>query len=96
MTTPATRLHAAQASDRLTTALVDAASRGDKIPCGDYSVAYLFLSEDQADRQIAMRLCRPCVVKTECLEAAIANNEVFTVRGGHDFTRTPGRPKTAA
>jgi Transcription factor WhiB len=95
MTTAAARTRAAEATHALTMGLLNAAARGDKIPCGDYSVAYLFLSEHKADRQIAMRLCRPCVVKTECLEAAIANNEVFTVRGGRDFSRTPGRKKVA-
>lgn len=88
-----TAREARQATDLLTMALLNAASRGEKIPCGDWSVNHLFLSEDPADRQIAMRLCHSCPVFDPCGEAADANQEVFDVRAGGDYTRRPGRKK---
>jgi hypothetical protein len=84
---------ARQANDRLTMALLNAASRGDKIPCGDYSIAYLFLSESEQERKLACLACHTCPVFNPCGEAADANQEVFGVRAGRDYTRRPGRKK---
>jgi hypothetical protein len=95
MTTSATRTRAAKATHNLTMELLNAAERGDKIPCGDQSVAYLFLDEDKQNRRAAMRLCHSCPVFDPCGEAADANQEVFGVRAGRDYTRTPGRKKVA-
>jgi hypothetical protein len=86
---------ARQATDRLTIALLNAASRGDKIPCGDYSIAHLFLSESEQERKLAALACHTCPVFNPCGEAADANQEVFGVRAGRDYTRRPGRKKVA-
>jgi hypothetical protein len=79
------------AQDQFTRALLDAAARGERIPCGDDSISYLFLSGDPAERQLGMRACHGCVVFDPCGEAALANREVFSVRAGRDFTKSPGR-----
>jgi Transcription factor WhiB len=86
---------ARQANDKLTIALLNAASRGDKIPCGEYSIAYLFLSESEQERKLAAVACHSCPVFNPCGEAADANQEVFGVRAGRDYTRRPGRKKVA-
>jgi hypothetical protein len=95
MTTTVERARAGQASDALTRALINAAARGDKIPCGDYSIAYLFLSESEQERKVACRACHSCPVFNPCREAADANQEVFGVRAGRDYTRRPGKKKAA-
>jgi hypothetical protein len=86
MTTPDRR-----ASDKLTQALVAAACRGDKIPCGDYSIAHLFTAEDEQSRRLATRLCSSCAVIAECGE--VGNHSNFGVYGGRDVTVRPGRKK---
>jgi hypothetical protein len=83
------------ASGKLTMALLAAAARGDKIPCGDYSIAYLFTSESEQERKLAAHACQSCPVTAECLQAALANDERHGVWGGHDFTRQPGRTRVA-
>jgi hypothetical protein len=82
-----------RANDKLTMALLNAASRGDKIPCSDYSIAYLFLSESEQERKLAALACHSCPVFDPCGEAADANQEVFGVRAARDYTRRPGRKK---
>ena len=94
MTTAATRLRAAQASDALTRALINAAARGIRPRCGDHETSYLWLSESPAERQQASRLCAGCVVITECRN--VGQHQSFGVFGSVDVTRAPGRPKTAA
>jgi Transcription factor WhiB len=84
---------ASAATHTLTMELLAAAARGDKIPCGDWSVSHLFLSEDKADRQIAIRLCHSCPVFNPCRE--VGRHQTFGVFGGVDVTRTPGRKKVA-
>ena len=81
MTTTAARLRASQASDVLTVALLTIASQGLRTHCSDPTSHHLWTSEYPQDRAIA---------------AAVANDERAYVWGGRDFTRGPGRPKTAA
>jgi WhiB family redox-sensing transcriptional regulator len=42
----------------------------------------LFFSKDAADVRTAKAACRDCVVKVDCLEYALANNEEFGIWGG--------------
>jgi hypothetical protein len=83
------------ASDRLTRALLDMAARGERSHCSDSASHHLWLSESPTDRRLAVTLCRHCPVEAECLAAATANQERFGVFGGKDFTRPPGKKKTA-
>jgi hypothetical protein len=83
------------ASERLTRALVDTASRGLRAHCSDPTTSALWLSEDEPERAEAVRLCRGCPVIQPCRTAATANNETFGVFGGKDFTRRPGKKKAA-
>jgi hypothetical protein len=86
---------ARRANDRLTMALLNAASRGDKIPCGDYSIAYLFLSESEQERKLACLACHSCPVFNPCGDAAEANGERFGVWSGRNYTRKPRRKQAA-
>jgi WhiB family transcriptional regulator, redox-sensing transcriptional regulator len=54
-------------------------AHGYELPCttgGDY-----WTSEDQADRDQAVKLCRPCLIRTVCLTAARARGERHGVWG---------------
>jgi hypothetical protein len=82
---------AAQASDRLTMALLNLAARGERTPCSDWSIRNLFISESEQERKLAVHACQSCPVTAECLQAALAHDERFGVWGGHDFTRRTGR-----
>jgi hypothetical protein len=53
-------------SDRLTTALVELAARGLRTHCSDPESSELWLSDDQAERAQAARLCIGCPVIIEC------------------------------
>jgi hypothetical protein len=66
-------------SDALNRALLEMASRGERTHCSDVGLAGLWLSEHEADRQEACRLCIGCPVQTECLTAATTNQERFGV-----------------
>src|SRR5215217_2849647 len=63
------------ATDAITLALVNAASKGLRPHCSDPGAEWLWLSEHEAERAEAARLCRGCPVITECGQAAEANQE---------------------
>ena len=86
---------AALAGDRLTRALINMAARGQRTHCSDVELHHLWLSESVTERGVAATLCGGCPVQPECLAAATGNQERFGVYGGHDFTRRPGKKKTA-
>jgi hypothetical protein len=81
-------------SDQLTRALLEAASRGQRPHCSDPISGEMWLSEMEAERREAARLCRGCSVLRPCRDAAEAQRETFGVWGGRDFTRRPGRPRS--
>jgi hypothetical protein len=85
MTAPS-KLAAARASERLVTAIADAASRGLTYTCSDPSIGHLWLSEDADERAQAAKLCIGCVIQAECWSVAHARRERFGTWGGHDFT----------
>lgn len=85
----ATHIRAGAASDALTRALVNAASRGIRPRCGDYETSYLWLSEDAGERMRAQRLCHGCPVMDPC--AVVGAHQRFGVWGGRDYTRPPGK-----
>jgi hypothetical protein len=80
-------------SERLTRALVDLASRGQRPRCSDPVSSEMWLSEDQAGRKQAARMCRGCPVIDPCRD--VGQYQTFGVYGGVDRTRRPGRKKTA-
>ena len=81
-----TRLRAeAEAGERLTRALIDAAARGVRPRCGDYETSYLWLSELEHERQRAARLCADCVVIAECDE--VGKHQRFGTWAGVDRSR---------
>jgi hypothetical protein len=83
------------ASHNLTMSLLNAANRGERTPCSDVATRDHWISEAEQQRKQAARWCVEweCPVLTECLTAAVANDERAYVWGGHDFHRRPGRPK---
>jgi hypothetical protein len=81
-----TKIAAARASDRLTKALLDLAGQGRRTHCSDPTISYLWLSEIDADRALAAKLCIGCPVQIECWAAAAAQGERW---GAIDFTRKP-------
>jgi hypothetical protein len=81
---------AARASDRLTRALLDLASCGQRPRCGDYETSYLWLSEDAQDRRLAALMCTGCAVWAECDE--VGRHQRFGTWAGKDRTvRPPGK-----
>jgi hypothetical protein len=95
VSTTARRTLRITASARLVKALVNAASQGLRTHCSDAG-SELWLSESEAERAHAARLCIGCPVLAECGAAATANGERWGVWGGKDFTRSskPGpKPK---
>jgi hypothetical protein len=81
----------AQASDALTRALINAASRGVRPRCGDGEVAWMFLDESPQTRAIAATYCHGCVVWSECDE--VGRYQTFGAYASKDRTVRPGRPK---
>ena len=57
--------------------------RGITIPCVGGA---LWLSEDQAERSEAMRLCGGCLLTELCGDAADARSESFGVWAGKDYS----------
>jgi WhiB family transcriptional regulator, redox-sensing transcriptional regulator len=56
-----------------------AEASGHALPCttgGDY-----WTSDSQADRAYAVELCKPCPIRAQCLNAALARDECFSVWG---------------
>ena len=84
------------ASERLLRALITIASRGLRTHCSDPGTSELWLSEHEAERREAARLCFGCPVLVECGAAATANDERWGVWAGRDFTRRPRKRKQAA
>jgi hypothetical protein len=84
------------ASRRFTRALVDLAANGLRTHCSDPVTSELWLSEVEAERAEAARLCRGCPVVAPCGEAAVARGERFGVWGGRDRTRHPNGRGVAA
>jgi len=78
--------------DQLTHALLDLVERGLRTKCQGPSVDYLWLSEDQEERDLASRLCEGCPVLRACFTSATKSGATFGVFGGHDFT-TMARPE---
>jgi hypothetical protein len=77
------RLHA------LTLALVTAASKGLRPHCSDPGAEWLWLSEFEAERVEAARLCADCPVIVECGAAADERDERWHVWAGRGYTRRP-------
>jgi Transcription factor WhiB len=88
-----TRILSGEASLRLTRALIDAATVGVRPRCGDGETSYLFLSEDEHDREQAVRMCSGCIVHAECGE--VGRFQSFGVFGGRDRTRRQKREDAA-
>jgi hypothetical protein len=84
---------ARQASRNLTSALVRVASQGLRTPCSDVALKDWWTSEHEQERKQAALWCIEwdCPVITECLAAAVANDERACVWGGHDFYQRPGK-----
>jgi hypothetical protein len=78
-----------EADQRLTDALVRAATRGERTPCSDVAIRDHWTSDIQKHRELAVKWCRPCPVLLECRTAAEARDEKWHVYGGHDFTPRP-------
>ena len=78
--------------DQLTRALLDLAEDGLGTNCQSPSIDYLWLSEDQEERDVASRLCEGCPVLRACFTSAAKSGATFGVFGGHDFT-TRTRPE---
>jgi Transcription factor WhiB len=78
-------------SDRLTTALLNLTAIGQRPHCGDPVTSELWLSEHEAERAEACRLCRGCPVLLPCRD--VGQYQSFGVYGGIDVTRRPGRAK---
>jgi hypothetical protein len=90
MTTDATYTNRGRTeSDRLTRALLNLTSRGLRPHCGDAGTGGVWLSEVEAERAEAVKLCRGCPVILECGAAATARGERFGTLSGVD--RTPPR-----
>ena len=96
MATPS-KIAAAQASDRLTKALINIAAQGLRTHCagpGD-----LWISDYAGERQLAIKPCQGCPILDVCGEVASARREPLGVWGGFDRTRSPGqvgRPRRSA
>jgi hypothetical protein len=67
------------ATDRLTIALLNLASQGQRVHCSDPVTHSYWLSEHPAERALAALACRGCPVFVECGEAAAANDERWGV-----------------
>jgi hypothetical protein len=84
-------------SHNLTMSLLNAANRGERTPCSDVAYRDHWISESEQQRKQAARWCIEweCPVLTECLTAAIANDERWAVWGGKDFSIRAGKKKAA-
>jgi hypothetical protein len=76
-------------SERLTQALTSIAAAGLKPHCVNDSD--LFLSESEAERTEAIKLCRGCPVIDPCRD--VGKFQSWGIWGGRDVSRRPGRPK---
>jgi hypothetical protein len=83
------------ASDKLTRAILTAASRGLRPHCSDAGTSEMWISEIDSERAQAALLCGGCPVFAECGDAAIAHDERFGVWAGRDFTRKQKKQQAA-
>ena len=84
------------ASAQLTSALINLAAAGLRTHCSDPTLSELWVSDHEAERAEAVRLCHGCPVLRECRQAADARDERWHVWGGRDYTRRPwGRSRDA-
>jgi Transcription factor WhiB len=87
-----TDMHAAaQANDRLTRALLDLATQGERVRCSDPIDHARWTSDNQRDRQTAMAWCAGCPVIDLCGQAADERGEKHHVWGGVDLACAPGQ-----
>jgi hypothetical protein len=72
-----------QASDRLTIALLTAASQGLRAHCSDVATHHYWLSEYPEERALAVRTCVGCPVFVDAvtLPGPIANSGASGLRG---------------
>ena len=84
----------AAASEQLTRALINLAAVGLRTHCSDLGSTAMLLSEYEAERAHAARLCRGCPGLGPCDAAAASRGEKIGVWGAKD--RTPPKPKVAA
>ena len=75
------------ASAQLTRALINLAAAGLRTHCSDVALSELWVSDHEAERAEAVRLCHGCPVIIECRQAADARAERWHVWGGRDYTR---------
>jgi hypothetical protein len=68
-------------SERLTRALITIASCGLRTHCSDPGTSELWLSEHEAERAEAVKLCRGCPVIQPCGQAAEERDERWGVWG---------------
>ena len=80
-------------ADALGRALLNMAARGERTHCTNPTTHHSWLSEQEADRAVAVKLCRHCPVIVECGQAAEDRDERWGVWGGRDRSVRPGRPK---
>jgi hypothetical protein len=92
---------AARASEPMSTAtdlfnrrLLTMAQRGDRVRCSDPIDHARWTSDSDRDRAIAALWCGGCELLQLCGDAAAERGEVWSVFGGKDFSRRPGRAKT--
>ena len=95
MATPS-KIAAARASERLAKALIDLATQGLRTHCSDPETGHLWLSDLEAERRLAVRLCSNCPVIMECWDASVAQREEFGVWAGQDRTVRHARGKAKA
>jgi Transcription factor WhiB len=86
--------HGKVEGDKLTRAILEAAASGLRPHCSDVGTGGLWLSDHEAERAEAAKLCVGCPVIEPCGQAATARRERFGVWGGVDVTRPPGRKAT--
>jgi hypothetical protein len=77
--------------DKLTRALIELGARGLRTHGSDPETHHKWLSEDEAERREATRLCVGCPAYDPCGQAAEARQEKFGVWSGVDRTRAPGK-----
>ena len=91
----AAKMKAKVATDRLTGALLAMAARGERTHCSDPAIHYLWLSEHDNERVVAVMLCDHCPVLQVCRDTAEQRDERWGVWGGKDRSIRPGRKKAA-
>jgi hypothetical protein len=85
------RLDARQANDALTRALINAAARGDKIPCGDWSVNHLFVSEKRCSCATPAQCSTLAATQPKPTANASASGQDATTHANHEENRQPNR-----